>query len=217
MTVKNFLYYLSFVLFIFTCIIGLNTVGSDNEIISLVNDLSLILTTVYIVSLLVFMKKYKRKNVGDIVETIVPLLEEKKYDECEEYLKKVIKKSFYPGTTMYAQAYLTIVYLFKNELDKARFRLNHWYLGNHILVMGHRIKFALYDNDLDRAKLNYSKFEKVINTKLYGATKLAYLEILEDCKKFIDMYETKEFDQELYDKVIFDYAKDLCLRYKKEA
>ena len=217
MTVKNFLYYLSLILIVVGGIFGLNTVGSDNELISLLNDIFLILATVYILFIIIYMKKYKRKKVGDIVETIVPLLEEKKYDECEEYLKKVIKKSFYPGTTMCAHAYLTIVYLFKNELDKARFRLNHWYIGNHILVMSHRIDFALYDNDLNKAKSNYSKFEKIINKKLYGATKLRFLEILEDCKKFIDMYETKEFDQELYDKIIFDYAKDLCLRYKKEA
>lgn len=217
MTVKNFLYYLSLILLVAGGIFGLNTVGSDNEFISLLNDIFLILATVYILFIIIYMKKYKRKKVGDIVETIVPLLEEKKYDECEEYLKKVIKKSFYPGTTMCAHAYLTIVYLFKNELDKARFRLNHWYIGNHILVMSHRIDFALYDNDLNKAKSNYFKFEKIINKKLYGATKLRFLEILEDSKKFIDMYETKEFDQELYDKVIFDYAKDLCLRYKKEA
>ena len=153
--------------------------------------------------------------MGRIIENIIPLFEKNRNDEAIDYLNEVIKKSFLPSTTIVAKAYLVSAYLRKNELDKARKLLYHWYVGRNVMLGMPRVLVALYDEDIDKAKVCYEKFSKTINTKLYGASKMEYIKLVNMCRKAINMCETKVFDEELYDEFTLDYAKELCLRYKK--
>lgn len=152
---------------------------------------------------------YKQIEIRHISKKFLLINNENNMDEAISFCQKSAKKCFVLGNYYACLISLTVLYMQKDELDKAHELINN----NPRLKKNKSLSYAmmilaLVEDDMDQANYYYEKVKKNNKPIFYNQKMLAV--------NLMTMVENKEFSEEVYTKTTYPVLKRLCLKYKKE-